>query len=193
MRGHDVPQVLAIEWQAFPDDPWTALTRNGRLARATRDGRARGATGLARFLRLIRLNQAYSLVKLIRLLVLDQPPGLTYIVAEAEDGKIAGYACLSAPPGGEASIPMIAVRPDRQGQKIGTNLLKELIARAAAAGCRDVSLYVRADNPGARHLYRRTGFTEVDVQPRFYQPSGTDAIVMSLPVPDSGGKRGAAG
>jgi [ribosomal protein S18]-alanine N-acetyltransferase len=181
MRGRDVRQVLAIEWQAFPDDPWTAVTAKGWLARATAGGGARHAAGLARFIRFIRLHRAIGLIKLTCLLALDQPPGLRYIVAEAEDGEIAGYACLCTVRDGEASIPMIAVRPDRQGQKIGTHLLSELIALAAAGGCRDVSLYVRADNPGARRLYRRTGFTEVGVRPGFYQPSGTDAIVMRRP------------
>lgn len=183
IRGRDVRHVLAIEWQAFPEDPWTALTVNGWLARATRGGQASHATGLARFIRFMRLNQAIGFIKLTCLLVLDQPPGLSYIVAEAEDGEIAGYACLSAGASGEASVPMIAVRPDRQRQQIGTELLTNLIAMAMAGGCRDLSLYVRADNPGARRLYSRTGFTEAGVKPGFYQPSGTDAVVMRLQLP----------
>lgn len=183
IRGRDVRHVLAIEWQAFPQDPWTALTVNGWLARATRGGQASHATGLARFIRFMRLNQAIGFIKLTCLLVLDQPPGLSYIVAEAEDGEIAGYACLSAGASGEASVPMIAVRPERQRQQIGTELLTNLIAMAIAGGCRDLSLYVRADNPGARRLYSRTGFTEAGVKPGFYQPSGTDAVVMRLRLP----------
>lgn len=183
IRGRDVRHVLAIEWQAFPEDPWTALTVNGWLARATRGGQASHATGLARFIRFMRLNQAIGFIKLTCLLVLDQPPGLSYIVAEAEDGEIAGYACLSAGASGEASVPMIAVRPERQRQQIGTELLTNLIAMAIAGGCRDLSLYVRADNPGARRLYSRTGFTEAGVKPGFYQPSGTDAVVMRLQLP----------
>ena len=179
MCGRDVWQVLAIERQAFPDDPWTALTVNGWLARATRAGRARHATRIARFIRFIRLNETVNLVKLIRLLLLDQPTGLRYVVAEAADGEIVGYACLSAH-GTEATIPMIAVRPDSQRRRIGTDLLMELIAMAAAGGCHDISLFVRADNSRARRLYGRTGFTEAGIQPGFYQPSGTDAVVVRL-------------
>ena len=185
-RGRDVRQVLAIEWQAFPDDPWTALTRKGWLARVTRGGRARHATALARLIRFMHVTQAYTLVKLILLLVRDQQEGLNYFVAETKDGEIAGYACLSPAAGGEAHVSMCAVRADRRGQMIGTKLLIELIAIATARGCQHVSLYVRADNPRARRLYQRLGFTEVGVQPGFHQPSGTDAIVMRMPLPGPG-------
>lgn len=179
IRVRDVPRVLAIEWEAFPDDPWTSATGKGWLARMTRDGRCRHAARLARLIRSARIHQAIGLAKLIRLLVLDQPPDLSYIVAEAEDGEIAGYACLCAS-AGEASIPMIAVRPARQGQKIGTDLLMSLIDMAAVGGYGHISLCVRADNHGARRLYRRTGFAEVGIRPGFYQPSGTDAVMMRL-------------
>jgi ribosomal protein S18 acetylase RimI-like enzyme len=39
-------------------------------------------------------------------------------------------------------------------------------------------LEVRADNPRAQDLYRRFGFEEIGVRRGYYQPSGTDAIVM---------------
>ncbi len=184
MRGRDVRQVLGVERQAFPDDPWTPESVHGWLARASNGGRARHATRLASFIRFLRLNEAGSLIRFIRLIVLNHPPARRYVVREADGGEIAGYACLSTAGGAEASIPIIAVRPDRQGQKIGTELLTELIGMATAAGCRNISLYVRADNPLARHLYRRSGFTEVAVRPGFYQPSGTDAVVMRLTVPN---------
>jgi len=183
LRGRDVRQVLAIEWQAFPDDPWTAVTRRGWLARATRGGQARHAAGLAAAIRFMRVTQVYSLVKLVRLLVLGQPPDLQYIVAEAGDGEIVGYACLRITADREAHALMGATRADHRGQNIGTKGLKELIAMATAGGCHGISLYVRADNTGARRLYQRIGFTEVDVWPGFYQPSGTDAIAMRMPLP----------
>jgi ribosomal-protein-alanine N-acetyltransferase len=39
-------------------------------------------------------------------------------------------------------------------------------------------LEVREDNPRARQLYSRHGFTEVGVRRGYYQPSGVDAVVM---------------
>jgi ribosomal-protein-alanine N-acetyltransferase len=34
------------------------------------------------------------------------------------------------------------------------------------------------DNPRASGLYQRRGFAEIGVRRGYYQPSGTDAIVM---------------
>ena len=37
---------------------------------------------------------------------------------------------------------------------------------------------MREDNPRARRLYLRQGFTEVGIRRGYYQPSGVDAVVM---------------
>ena len=39
-------------------------------------------------------------------------------------------------------------------------------------------LEVRADNTRAQRLYRWCGFAEIGIRRGYYQPSGTDAIVM---------------
>ena len=182
LRGSDLWKVLAIERHAFPEDPWTTAMAGGWLVRVTRGGRA-GFTGwLARLIRFARVNEAIGLIRLARLVTLKRPASLCCLVAET-DGAIAGYACLDAVSGGKADLQMIAVQADRRGKGIGTALLSRLIATAAARGCSEVFLYVRASNHRARLLYRRTGFTDADVKPGYYQPSGTDAIVMRLCIP----------
>jgi ribosomal-protein-alanine acetyltransferase len=140
----------------------------------------RWATWLAWLIRFSRVNEAISLARLIRLVALQRPAGLCYFVAAAPD--VRGYACLNTV-AGLGDVQMIAVRSDRRGEGIGTALLDRLLATATDRGCREVFLYVRADNPRARELYRRTGFTETGVRPGFYQPSGTDAIVMRVSCP----------
>jgi ribosomal-protein-alanine N-acetyltransferase len=167
LRGGDLLQVLAIERQAFPEDPWTLDTAGGRLPRSPAGGRSRRAVRLAR------------LIRLAGLVALGRPETSYVIVAEAGD-NIAGYACLSAI-GGTGDVQTIAVRAECEGQGIGTALLSDLIATATARGCQEVSLYVRAGNPRAQLLYRRNGFTEAGVLPGYYQPSGADALVMRLP------------
>jgi [ribosomal protein S18]-alanine N-acetyltransferase len=181
LSPRDVWEVLAIERQVFPEDHWTAETARGRLARSWL-GRPRYAARFERLIRLVWLTEALQLIRLICFAGLRWPATRHYIVVEA-DGTIAGYACLNAIPGGRADIQTVAVRPDREGQGIGTALLGELIAKAAALQCPDVYLYVRAGNARACALYRRNGFTEAGVRPRYYQPSGTDALVMRLHVP----------
>ncbi len=54
-------------------------------------------------------------------------------------------------------VTRIEVRPDRQGQGIGTAVLQRLLDQAHEAG-KAVSLHVFEINP-ARELYRRLGFT----------------------------------
>ena len=101
-----------------------------------------------------------------------------YLVAEAA-GITAGYAGLMFVPGGaQADVLTIAVRPGQWGRGIGSALLDALLAAARDRGCTEVFLEVRADNPRAHGLYQRRGFTEIGVRRGYYQPSGTDAIVM---------------
>jgi [ribosomal protein S18]-alanine N-acetyltransferase len=99
-----------------------------------------------------------------------------YVAAE-EDGVLAGWAGLAAI-GGQGDVLTIGVRPESQGRGIGAALLTALLDEAAARGCVEVFLDVRADNDRARRLYERFGFTAVGLRKRYYQPSGVDAIVM---------------
>jgi ribosomal-protein-alanine N-acetyltransferase len=43
-----------------------------------------------------------------------------------------------------------------------------------------VFLEVRVDNHRAQLLYQRRGFVEIGIRRGYYQPSGTDALVMRL-------------
>lgn len=97
-----------------------------------------------------------------------------YVVAlDGED--LLGYAGLAVV-GDEAHVLTIGVTGAAQGRGTGTALLRDLLA---AAGGRTVLLDVRVDNDTARRLYERHGFVAVGRRRRYYQPSGTDALVMS--------------
>ncbi|MBO0838282.1 MAG: ribosomal protein S18-alanine N-acetyltransferase [Actinobacteria bacterium] len=141
MTPADLPDVLALEHELFPDDPWSPEMFAGEL---------------------------------------EQPAeSRTYLVASEEACPLAGYAGMMFVPGGtQADVLTIAVRPDRWGRGIGSLLLGTLIDEARRRGCGEVFLEVRADNDRAHDLYRRRGFTEIGVRRGYYQPSGTDAIVM---------------
>ncbi|TDE17941.1 ribosomal protein S18-alanine N-acetyltransferase [Actinomadura sp. 6K520] len=107
----------------------------------------------------------------------EQPRTRHYVVAEAPGGDLVGYAGLAAA-GGQADVQTIGVRADQRGGGIGAALLTELLEEAARRNSESVFLEVRADNAGARRLYKRFGFDEVGVRRRYYQPSDVDAIVM---------------
>jgi [ribosomal protein S18]-alanine N-acetyltransferase len=72
----------------------------------------------------------------------------------------------------------LAVDPAHWGQGIGTALLSALVDEAGRRGYTEVLLEVREDNPRARQLYLRHGFTEIGIRRGYYQPAGVDAVVM---------------
>jgi len=105
-----------------------------------------------------------------------QPQSRHYLVAE-DQGVVAGYAGLLAA-GTQGDVLTLAVAGDRWGQGTGSALLEALLAEAARRGCTEVFLEVRADNTRAQQLYLRYGFTKIGIRRGYYQPSGTDAVVM---------------
>ncbi|SDF89230.1 [SSU ribosomal protein S18P]-alanine acetyltransferase [Blastococcus aurantiacus] len=98
-----------------------------------------------------------------------------YLVAE-DGGTVVGYAGLIAYDD-EAHVATIGVTGSRQGEGTGALLLDALLAEADRRSP-VVLLEVRADNEHAQELYRRRGFTEIGRRRGYYQPSGTDAVVM---------------
>ena len=99
-----------------------------------------------------------------------------YLVA-LSDGLVVGYGGLCAYPD-EAFVQTIAVDPRVQGEGLGGLILQALLDEAARRRKSTVSLEVRADNEPAQRLYKRFGFRVAGVRRGYYQPSGTDALVM---------------
>ena len=99
-----------------------------------------------------------------------------YLVA-VDDGMVVGYAGLCAYPD-EAFVQTLGVAPQAQGEGLGAQLLQALLDEAARRRKTTVSLEVRADNEKAQRLYERFGFRSAGVRRGYYQPSGTDAVVM---------------
>ena len=104
-----------------------------------------------------------------------------YVVAE-DDGGLAGYAGLAVV-AGQADVQTLAVAADRQGQGLGRLLLDDLVAEARRRGAGQVLLEVRAENERAQALYRGAGFERIGVRRGYYQPGGTDALVLRLRLP----------
>jgi ribosomal-protein-alanine N-acetyltransferase len=100
-----------------------------------------------------------------------------YLVA-VEDDQVVGYAGLCDYPD-EAFVQTIAVARSAQGAGLGARLLQALLDEAARRKQRRVLLEVRADNDRAIALYERFGFRRTSVRRGYYQPSGTDAVVMT--------------
>jgi ribosomal-protein-alanine N-acetyltransferase len=100
----------------------------------------------------------------------------TYVVM-TEDDEVVGYAGLAAMPD-EAYVQTLGVATTHQRQGRGATLLRALLDDAKRRGIERVGLEVRIDNDAAIALYETFGFKKVAVRKRYYQPSGTDALVM---------------
>lgn len=115
-------------------------------------------------------------------------PGVQAYVALA-DGGLAGMYKLNANlPGRAAHVASATylVRPDIQGQGIGTAMLRDSLARAAAQGYRSMQFnFVVSTNRAAVALYERHGFRIVGTLPEAFLHARlgyVDAYVMSRPI-----------
>jgi ribosomal-protein-alanine N-acetyltransferase len=139
MSKGDMPGIMALERELFPEDAWTPEMFAAEFAQ----------------------------------------PASRRLYLVAEEGKtLIGYAGMMFTGGPQADVVTLAVDPAHWGQGTGTGLLTALIEEAEKRGCAEVLLEVREDNPRARQLYLRHGFTEVGIRRGYYQPSGVDAVVM---------------
>ena len=156
----DLVDVIALEHELFPDDPWTPEMFADEVAQPLES-------------RLYLLAEADAG---------DGGVADSDIVSgrgAASGTVMAGYAGMMFIPGGtQADVLTIAVRKAYWGQGIGSAMLGTLITAARERGCTEVFLEVRADNTRAHGLYLRRGFEELGVRRGYYQPSGMDAIVM---------------
>ena len=155
----DLADVIALEHELFPEDPWTAQMFADEVAQPPE-------------------------VRLYLVAEADDGPAERNEARAPGPGQgpgsgIAGYAGMLFVPGGlQADVLTIAVRESHWGLGTGSALLGALIAAARERDCAEVFLEVRADNPRAHGLYRRRGFGEIGVRRGYYKPSGVDAIVM---------------
>ncbi len=156
----DLVDVLALEHELFPDDPWTPQMFADEIVQPPESR-----------LYLVAEADAGDGGVDERDTVSGPDPDAAPVMA--------GYAGMLFVPGGlQADVLTIAVRESHWGLGIGSALLDALIQAARERACAEVFLEVRADNPRAHGLYRRRGFEEIGVRRGYYQPSGADAIVM---------------
>jgi len=92
------------------------------------------------------------------------------------DGHVVGHLLASAQ-GPEGEVLIVAVHPDHRRQGGARRLLDAAEAFWAERGVDDAFLEVRADNDGARALYRASGWSERGRRVAYYR-DGVDAIVL---------------
>ncbi len=104
-------------------------------------------------------------------------------------GRIAGYFLLM-PVVDEMHLLNITVRPDLQGQRLGSRLMDKVRERTETAGMQSILLEVRPSNQHALAVYRHLGFAQIGMRRNYYPAaagSREDAIVMRLPLQAASG------
>jgi ribosomal-protein-alanine N-acetyltransferase len=80
----------------------------------------------------------------------------------------------------ELQILNVAVHPGERRRGHAVRFMRHIVEEARRARVRVLSLEVRVSNQAAVALYRKLGFREVGVRPRYYADSGEDALLMDL-------------
>jgi ribosomal-protein-alanine N-acetyltransferase len=78
----------------------------------------------------------------------------------------------------ELHILNVAVHPEERRRGHAARLLRHMLDEARRQAARVASLEVRVSNLAAAALYRKFGFREVGVRPKYYANDGEDALLM---------------
>ena len=89
------------------------------------------------------------------------PPNGRLLLCYAED-RLAGIACLKYLTPSIGEIKRMYVRPGNRKRGLGRALINRLVAEAAQIGCERVRLDSARFMKEAHHLYRTTGFSEIE-------------------------------
>jgi len=110
-----------------------------------------------------------------------------FLVAFDDQGELLGYI-LAIPQEEFVHIISVAVKPEFQGQGIGTKLLTALIELMQQQKYSQFQLELRKSNERARKLYCRFNFQIIGTRKNYYF-DGEDAIVMELVLTSQESKR----
>jgi len=80
----------------------------------------------------------------------------------------------------EVQILNVAVHPAWRRRGLAARLVGHMVDQARRGKARVLSLEVRVSNHAAVGLYRRFGFREVGLRPKYYADNGEDALLMDL-------------
>ena len=78
----------------------------------------------------------------------------------------------------EAHITTIATDPDYRRRGLGELLIVEMAKLAITEKVEQLTLEVRMSNEAAQMLYRKYGFSDGGIRPRYYSDDFEDALIM---------------
>jgi ribosomal-protein-alanine acetyltransferase len=104
-------------------------------------------------------------------------PDSVVFIAEISKNAVGFIIAVCRKGGKRARIHTIDVLPEFRRQGIGAALLAEIERTAIERGAEKIALEVRADNFGAKKMYRNCGY-EIDHMVAGYYQDGMDALKM---------------
>ena len=104
---------------------------------------------------------------------------ISHLWALSSDGVLVGYICFWIF-AGETHLMNVAVHEEWRGKGLGGRLIAKMIDVGISEGAETAWLEVRPSNLIARSLYKKVGFEEVGLRPRYYNDTNEDAIIMSV-------------
>ena len=110
---------------------------------------------------------------------LSRPWARLELLHHAPTGRVVAF-CNYWLVADELHILNVAVHPEARRHGHAAHLLRHILDEARQSNVRVVSLEVRVSNHAAAALYRKFGFREVGVRPKYYANNGEDALLMDL-------------
>jgi ribosomal-protein-alanine N-acetyltransferase len=108
---------------------------------------------------------------------LDRPWARLEVLRQVASGTVVGF-CNYWLVADELHILNVAVHPNERRRGRAAQLLQHILDEASRSKTRVVSLEVRMSNRAAQALYRKFGFREVGIRPRYYADNGENAVLM---------------
>lgn len=84
----------------------------------------------------------------------------------------------------EVQITFLAVHPDYRRKGVAERLVAHIYDELKGTGVETIQLEVRRSNIAAISLYKKCGFTQVGIRPRYYGGK-EDAILMDLTIKEN--------
>jgi ribosomal-protein-alanine N-acetyltransferase len=102
---------------------------------------------------------------------------INFVVTPLQGLTVVAFICLKRIMN-ELHLLKIAVSPDYRRQGIATWLLTQCFSMARANDVEQIALEVRPSNLPATKLYRKLGFRQIGIRPKYYVETGEEALVF---------------
>ncbi len=173
-------RLINYAGEGLPHYVWKKMAQPGESAWDVGQNRARRATGSFSYRNAIVIDGKNGVIAcLIGYPLPDEAEQINYDELPAMFVPLQELENLAS---GTWYVNVLAVEPAQRGRGYGSRLLSIADDLSADLGTRGLSIITSDTNTGARRLYERTGFREVDRRPMVkeeWQNDGRDWVLLT--------------